>query len=61
MMGLENDIIGVKILLASPHLGGLRTRAEALKKTLLQLKEMIDFLSQCQDQVGIGCVCVAWF
>ena len=60
MMCLENDIIGVKILLASPHLGSLRTRAEALKKTLLQLKEFIDLLSQCQDQVRLHvgvCVC----
>ena len=59
MMGLENDIIGVKILLASPHLGSLRTRAEALKKTLLQLKELVDLLSQCQDQVRLHVgVCV---
>lgn len=60
MMSLENDIIGVKILLASPHLGSLRTRAEALKKTLLQLKELVDLLSQCQDQVRVhvGYVCV---
>ena len=61
LMGLESDVISVKILLASPHLGSLRTRAEALKKTLLQLKEMVDLLSQCQDKVGYGvcmCVCV---
>ena len=59
VMGLENDVINVKILLSSPHLGSLRTRAEALKKTLLQLKELMDLLSQCQDRVGwTVCVCV---
>ena len=51
LMSLENDVISVKILLASPHLGGLRTRLEAVMKTLLQLKELVGLLSQCQDQV----------
>ena len=51
LMGLENDIIGAKILLASPHLGNLRARVESVMKTLMQLKELMGLLSHCQDQV----------
>ena len=51
LMELENDIINVKILLASPHLGSLRTKAETAMKTLLQLKELVGLLSECQDKV----------
>ena len=51
LISLENDIINVKILLASPHLGNLRGRVEALMKTLVQLRELMSLLAHCQDQV----------
>ena len=53
LTGLENDIITVKILLASPHLGSLRGRAESLMKTLIQLKELMGLLSHTQDKVSV--------
>ena len=51
LIQLENDVINVKILLASPHLGSLRARVESVMKTLVQLKELVALLSHCQDQV----------
>ena len=52
LLALENDIISVKILLASPHLGSLRPRVESVMKTLVQLRELVGSLSHCQDKVG---------
>ena len=51
LIQLENDIINVKILLSSPHLGSLRTRVESTMKTLMQLKELVGLLSHCQEKV----------
>ena len=51
LIELENDIIGVKILLSSPHLGSLRPRAESVMKTLMQLRELVGSLYHCQEQV----------
>lgn len=54
LIALENDIICVKILLASPHLGSLRPRVESVMKTLVQLRELVGYLSHCQDKVRDG-------
>ena len=51
LIQLENDIINVKILLSSPHLGSLRARVELAMKTLMQLKELVGSLSHCQEKV----------
>ena len=54
LIGLENDIIIVKILLGSPHLGSLSGRAESVMKTLMQLKELMGLLSSTQEKVSVA-------
>ena len=51
-VGLENDGIQLKMLLASPHLGSLKAKAESLMKTLVELQELVGLLSDCQNKVS---------
>ena len=48
-------MIHLKMLLSSPHLGGLRGRAESLLTTLRQLLELFTLIVDCQHKV---CVCL---
>lgn len=59
LIQLENDIINVKILLASPHLGSLRARVESAMKTLMQLKELVGLLAHCQEKVRCSTLVLA--
>lgn len=60
LIQLENDIINVKILLSSPHLGSLRARVESAMKTLLQLNELVGLLSHCQEKVTCSAGFTGW-
>ncbi len=50
---LENDAIQLKIFLASPHVGHLKTKGENLLDTLSRLRELFYLVIECQEQVFI--------
>lgn len=54
LMRLESSGIQLEVHLASPHLGPLRQKAEALLDTVSKLRELVSLLLQCQEQVCCG-------
>lgn len=52
LMQLENDGIQLKLYLASPHVGALRLKANALLDTVTQLQELMHLVTKCQEQVS---------
>lgn len=50
---LEDNITQLKVVLSSPHLGSLRSRAETLLTTLRQLQELISLIGECQQKVTV--------
>ena len=44
--------LDLRMVLSSPHVGGLKVRVESLRSSLREVSEILSFLMQCQDQVG---------
>ncbi len=53
LLHLEHAIIQLKLLLGSPHMGGLKERAGSLLTTLSQLWELFTLIADCQQRVCI--------
>lgn len=51
LMELENDAIQLKLFLASPHTGSLRHKVNDLLDVVSKLREVIQLLAECQEQV----------
>ena len=51
LMQLENDVIQLRVYLASPHIGLLRNKANSLLDTLSQLQILLCLVTKCQEQV----------
>ncbi len=52
LMELENDEIQLKLYQASPHMGGQRHKVSNLLDVVARLRELVQLLTECQEQVN---------